>query len=350
MRGAVIPVRNVYYMLSYAFQALRQEEYRRLSTEDFSHVHDLLAAVLSLGLARQLKQGLHREYVRREEELQTLRGRVDIPGTIAARLAHRRGIACAYDELSADNDLNRAIKATCLLLIRNGSVNSETKRTLRKELLSMQDVREVDPKRIEWPTLRRFCGNPNLLMLVSVCRMVAEGMLLTDKDGVYRLAEFVDDQKMYHLYERFILNYYACEHHEVKASAPHIPWVTDNGGSSLLPTMRSDITLSQGNTELIIDAKYYRRTMQSHYGVQTIRSAHLYQIFTYVKNRDSSFGDVPHTVSGMLLYARTNEQLQPDQTYYLSGNRIDVRTLDLSREFREIASQLDEIADEFFGS
>lgn len=46
MEGTRIPIRNVYYMLSYAFQALRQKEYRSLEAEEFSHVHDLLAAVL----------------------------------------------------------------------------------------------------------------------------------------------------------------------------------------------------------------------------------------------------------------------------------------------------------------
>lgn len=30
--------------------------------------------------------------------------------------------------------------------------------------------------------------------------------------------------------------------------------------------------------------------------------------FTYVKNKDTEFGDKPHKVSGMLLYAATDEK------------------------------------------
>ena len=41
----------------------------------------------------------------------------------------------------------------------------------------------------------------------------------------------------------------------------------------------------------------------------------------------------------MLLYARTDEEIQPDNEYRMSGNRINVRTLDLNREFGEIADQ-----------
>ena len=60
-----------------------------------------------------------------------------------------------------------------------------------------------------------------------------------------------------------------------------------------------------------------------------------------MKNRDV---DGRGNVSGLLLYARTEEAVQPDQTYSMSGNRIGVRTLDLNRDFQEIAKQLNEIA------
>lgn len=107
--------------------------------------------------------------------------------------------------------------------------------------------------------------------------------------------------------------------------------------------MQSDITIQKENTVLIIDAKYYSHTTQVQYDKHTIHSNNLYQIFTYVKNRDSEFGDIEHSVSGMLLYAKTDEEIQPDQDYKMSGNRISVKTLDLNKEFLEIKSQLDGI-------
>ena len=112
--------------------------------------------------------------------------------------------------------------------------------------------------------------------------------------------------------------------------------------------MQSDITLTKGNNVLIIDAKYYSQTMQTQYDVHTQRSGNLYQIFTYVKNKDAEFGDKPHKVSGMLLYAATDEAVQPDNVYQMSGNQISVKTLDLNREFKDIAAQLDIIVKEHF--
>ena len=113
--------------------------------------------------------------------------------------------------------------------------------------------------------------------------------------------------------------------------------------------MQSDIMLSRENTVLIIDAKYYSRNMQEQYHTQSIRSSNLYQIFTYVKNKDAELVDKPHTVSGMLLYARTEDAIQPDNSYKMSGNRIDVKTLDLNQEFPIIADQLNHIVEDFFG-
>lgn len=39
----------------------------------------------------------------------------------------------------------------------------------------------------------------------------------------------------------------------------------------------------------------------------------------------------------MLLYARTNEEIQPDQTYQMHGNQISVKALDLNKPFNELS-------------
>jgi 5-methylcytosine-specific restriction enzyme subunit McrC len=164
--------------------------------------------------------------------------------------------------------------------------------------------------------------------------------------------DFLDEQRMSHLYEKFILEYYRREHPKLDAGAPCIAWALDDGFDDMLPAMRSDVTLSRGNTVLIIDAKYYAHATQAHYDRHTVHSHNLYQIFAYVKNKEAELAraGVPHEVSGMLLYAKTDEDIQPDGVYQMSGNRISVRTLDLNREFTEIAAQLDAIASAHFAN
>ena len=348
-RDKGIRIKNIYYMLAYAFTALEQGGYEDVAAEEFANMHDLFAAILAKGIGRLLKQGLYREYAPRQEELTTLRGKLDMSGAMRGRAAGKRTLCCIYDELSEDALLNRILKTTALLLLRHARVSQAHKDGLKRVLLLFASVAAIDPSAIRWQDIRFRRNNATYRMLIGLCRLILEGMLMTTESGEYRLASFFDAQRMERLFEKFILEYYVRECPRVAASAAQIPWALDDGQGAMLPLMQSDITLRRGNDVLIIDAKYYAHTTQTRFDAHTLHSANLYQIFTYVKNRDAAFGDAPHTVSGLLLYAATDEAIQPDARYQMHGNRISVRTLDLDRPFAEIAAQLDAIAEEHFG-
>ena len=185
-------------------------------------------------------------------------------------------------------------------------------------------------------------------MLISICYLVVKGLLQTNSDGTTRLMDFLDEQRMCRLYEKFILEYYRKEFPQLAASASQISWALDDGVGEMLPVMQTDIMLSHGSRILIIDAKYYSHTTQAQYDTRTLHSGNLYQIFTYVKNKEAELAGVPHEVSGMLLYARTDESVQPNHTYQMSGNKISVETLDLNCEFSEVANQLNKIVRDHF--
>ena len=112
-----------------------------------------------------------------------------------------------------------------------------------------------------------------------------------------------------------------------------------------LPAMQTDIFLRLKEKVLILDAKYYGRTMQEHFDKYTLHSGNMYQIFTYVKNQDK---DNTGNVAGILLYAKTNESVTPDCMFHIGGNQIGAKTLDLNTDFKVIAAQLDKIARDYF--
>ena len=103
---------------------------------------------------------------------------------------------------------------------------------------------------------------------------------------------------------------------------------------------------SDGKRILIIDTNYYSRIMLDRYDKLVLNSGNLYQIFAYVKNQDK---DHTGDVSGLVLYAKTEEEIVPDCSYMMDGNRISVKTLDLNQPFGSIAKQLDAFATETFG-
>lgn len=343
-------IKNVYYMLAYAFRSLNMSEYKNLATEHFEHMHDLFAAILARGITRQVKQGLYREYLPRSEDLLTVRGHIDLNSTMRNMMTRNRRVACDYDDLSENNLLNQVLKTTAMLLLRHGEVGNEHRSELRRAITFFSNVEELDPTAIHWETIRFQRSNRSYRVLLSVCQLVLEGMLLTTNKGEFKLANFIDDQQMSRLYEKFILEYYRAECSYVNVSSPQIKWALDDGFSTMLPIMQSDVTLSRENDVLIIDAKYYTHTMQQYFDTATIHSANMYQIFTYVKNKEAELAvsGITHKVSGMLLYARTDEDIQPDGVYQMSGNKISVKTLDLGLPFTEIRRQLDRIAEEHF--
>ena len=337
----MIPIQNIYYMLSYAFQVLNEQGYKDISTEQFDNVAELCAAILSKGIAVQLKRGLGKEYIPQTEALSSLRGKIDITESIKTQSLLRKQLICTYDDFTVNSYLNRILKSTMGLLL-HADISKVRKKALRKLMIYFADVDVLDVYSINW-NIQYNRNNQTYRMLVSVCYLVIKGLLQTNTDGSTRLMDFIDEQRMCRLYEKFILEYYRKEHPQITARASQIPWRLDDGISDMLPIMQSDITLSKGNRILIIDAKYYAHNTQTQYDVHTLHSGNLYQIFTYVKNKDAEYGDEPHEVSGMLLYAKTDEQIQPDHVYLMSGNRISVKTLDLGCGFDEISRQLDEI-------
>ncbi len=334
-------------MLSYAFSAMKPDKNDDIAAEDFDNIHNLFAAILSKGISQQLKRGLYREYLNHTEDLSVLRGKINLRETIKHKIAKRQIISCEYDVLTENNLLNQILKTTVFLLIQHPDVAVEYKDELKKEMLFFSGINIIDPFAINWVSLRFQRNNQTYRLLISLCQLVLQGMLLSTETGDYKLASFVDEQRMCRLYERFILEYFRKEHLGLSVKASQIPWALDDGVGTMLPAMQSDITLSCGNKMLIIDAKYYSHTTQMQYDVHTIHSHNLYQIFTYVKNAEANYRDKPHKVFGMLLYARTDEEIQPDNDYMMSGNHIAVKTLDLNCKFTDIKEQLNLIATRF---
>lgn len=344
----MIPVQNVYYMLSYAFRVLNEQGYKSIETEEFHNVAELCASILTKGVKQQLKRGLGQEYISETEALSSPRGKFDVTASIKNLSMIRGELVCTYDEFSVNSYMNRIIKSTLLLLLK-AKISPSRKKEIKKLLVFFEDVETLDIHTINW-SIRFNRNNQSYRMLVAVCELVIKGLLQTQSDGSKRMMDFLDNQKMHHLYEKFILEYYNTEYKnlKVKASASMMDWQVDDGFRDLLPKMKTDITLTRGERTLIIDAKYYERNLREQYGKVSIPTDNLYQIFTYVKTKENELVGVPHEkVSGMLLYAQTDEEGAFNNEYQIMGNRVCVRTLDLSGDFQSIKSQLDDIAEKY---
>ena len=339
----MIRIKNIFYMLSYAFQVLNEQGYKQIKTEEFENTAELCAAILIKGVSSQIKRGLGKEYILQTEPLSTVRGKIDISSSIKDQTIIKKQLVCSYDEFSVNSYMNRIIRTTMELLLRS-NISKPRKKELRKLLVFFGEVKPLEINSIDW-RIQYNRNNQTYQMLISICFLIVKGLLQTTSDGTTKLMDFLDEQRMCRLYEKFILEYYKKEFPKLKVTASQIPWDLDDDESDMLPVMQSDIMLSDKKKTLIIDAKYYSRTMQVQYDVHTLHSGNLYQVYTYVKNLDR---DRTGNVSGMLLYAKTDEVMLPHNSYKMGGNKISVDTLNLDCEFDEIRQKLNVIAKQHF--
>ena len=272
----MIKIQNIYYMLAYAYQVLNEQGYKSIATEEFKNTADLCSSILAKGLSTQIKRGLGKEYIPATEALSSLRGKIDISDSIKSQTLMRRQMICTYDEFSINSYMNQIIKTTVLLLLKS-DISPKRKKELKKLLVYMSEVDILDIHLINW-NLQYNKNNQTYRMLIAVCYLVIKGLLQTQADGSTKLMDFLDEQRMCRLYEKFILEYYRKEHPEIKATASQIPWQLDDDFKEMLPIMQTDIMLSSSDKTLIIDAKYYARNLMEQYGKTSLPTNNLYQI------------------------------------------------------------------------
>lgn len=338
-----ILIKNIYYMLAYAFQSLKQNNYKDVLAEDFDNINDLFARILAIGVSERLKRGLYKEYIVRKDSLNTLRGKLDTNGTIRNYVQNKRFLDCEFDELSENCLFNQIIKITIVRLLKCKDVKKKQKALLNTLKPFFDSVDCIDLKQIKWNSLRYDRNNISYEFLHFICNFILNHLILSTEAGVYRVRDFTDEY-MNKLFEKFVLEYYKKEHPKLCADSSYIPWfmVEDESSTNIIPKMHTDITLNSPNKTLIIDTKYYSKTLAENLNKKMIHTNNLYQIFSYVTNKDTEHSG---NVDGILLYAKTQESIVPDGKMVMkTGNVIYFKTLDLNQDFTIIKKQLDEIA------
>ena len=330
-------------MLAYVFQALKKEGYKNLANESFDNIAELCAGILILGLNYQIKRGFSREYISTSDVISSVRGKINISDSIKKSIFNRK-LICSYDEFSLNSYVNRIIKTTLVKLLHE-DIKKDQKKTINRLLAYFYEVDLLDIHNINWK-VRYDRNNQTYKLLIGICELYIKHCIPSNSDGKTKLIVF-DENGIAKLYELFILKFYQRNYSDISVNASQIEW--DSDPKDMLPTMQTDVTISRENDFLIIDAKFYGKIAQERYDKETWRSNNLYQIFTYVKNKEAELKYVPdHRVSGMLLYAKTDKENFIPRIYQMGENQIGVNILDLNCHFSEIEKQLRKIKDTYF--
>lgn len=337
-----IPLLNIYYMMAYAWNAIDFLDFHDVEAERFNNAADLMAEILVQGITTQLNRGLYWEYEPRVELLGTIRGRVDVWQTMTPPTSLTGRAICRYEEFTEDTQFNRVLKATCLRLASSPTVNMARRRKLRSFMAPLSGVSEIDLRQIRWQSLTFRRSNVFYRFLMGVCYMILNELILTEEDGRVPAGSFRDSQAPHSLYEKFLLNYFRRHHPELDPSASEVG-TNRKDLPDFVPSLLTDVTLTDGKQTLIIDAKCYGHIFNAHFDRRIISPANINQIFHYVM---AASNDHPgQEVSGMLLYAKTVDEDIDDGRWQELGHDFEVRVLDLNQRFDGIVAQLEDVAE-----
>ena len=104
--------------------------------------------------------------------------------------------------------------------------------------------------------------------------------------------------------------------------------------------METDITLENDEEKIIIDAKFYRETMTFNYDKAKIKSANIYQLFSYLLNQQDGKLKTQNA-TGILLYPTIDTEY--DLSFRYNEHKIQIKTINLNTNWRNISSRLKEI-------
>nr|WP_238941920.1 restriction endonuclease [Bacillus sp. REN10] len=329
-----VPIKNIYYMLMYAWGILPEKDAQTVGQEDYADIYSLLIDVLTDKLPVLIRKGLHRDYVNHKELTPTLKGRVDFSASLHRQSFRQAKMVCEFDELSHDILLNQVIKST---LMEIGKVK-ELAPPLRKKVFHVlpyfTDITAIPltPRVFQSVVIGRNTRHYHLV--ISICRLLFEHLLINEETGDRQFVSFDRSQNLGRFFEKFIYHFYRLEQNEFHVCSENVEWATDTDQTHpLLPRMTTDLSLISPKRKIIMDTKFYANSLSSHYGTEKFHNQHLYQLLTYLTN-NQAVKKYPFRLEGILLYPKVDKQLNEQLTIH--GHSIRICTLDLTRDWQSI--------------
>jgi 5-methylcytosine-specific restriction enzyme subunit McrC len=346
--------KNLLYMLAIAGDVpIRSRDVARLTSRR-APLSETLAAIFADRLLRELLRGLERNYLLREENLRTYKGKLLLSRHIAKNAGHRERFYCSFDEFSDDTFMNRVFKAACKVLL-GATRTPHTEDTLRHCLLVLEHVQDITSTSYLFDRVVINRQNERFRDVFNFCRLILSGKSPTAQAGQESSFTLLFD--MNQVFERFIAaflkkrvlvnmqNYQL--YPQARTQRRHLMHSVRGGVLPLKPDL---LLRNPSGCHLVIDTKWKRLTGAKG-GRGGISNADLYQLYAYTQRYGCQ--------QSMLLYPKVSGISEQDfhaldENGKASGQRVGVRFVQINRnlhsesERRELANELHDLVLEGF--
>jgi 5-methylcytosine-specific restriction enzyme subunit McrC len=259
---------------------------------------EILIRAFADQLTNEVRRGLPRQYLRCEEDLPKLRGRLDVTRQFTTLAVRPDRLACQFDVLSPDTALLQVMKA-CVVFLARQARRAETVRRLAELRVALADVSDVHSHHLAWDKIAIDRSNRRWRSLLALARL----FLRRDWQATHRANDLRDLAgvtllfPMNDLFEAYVAALLR------KALAPQGYEVVSQGGLRYcLNEIAADGTLGRplfrtkpdcmvrrdGRTVLVIDTKWKRLTAAGSDPKRGVSQADVYQLMAYARLYDSA--------------------------------------------------------------
>lgn len=317
------------------------------------HLLEILIRLFADQLLDQVRLGLPRQYVAREEDLPALRGRLDAVRQFTTLASSPQKLACRFDSLSPDILINRTMKVA-ILRLQGMARAPETQRRLRELAFAYAEISPLARGSTAWENIVLDRTNARWHGPLALARLLLDRRYQTTSAGTAEGISLLFDMNL--LFERYVaaLLRRACQGSALRVAAQSgglfcLREIEEDGrdGRRCFRT-KPDILLKRaGRVEMLLDTKWKRLDPPEKDKTRNLSQADVYQMMAY-----ASLYCCPRL---MLFYPHhgalgREEGVQGSYRIDLGGERLDVVTLDLAREHHPdkvrsiLSSALDEAA------
>jgi 5-methylcytosine-specific restriction enzyme subunit McrC len=314
-----------------------------VSESDYDTALELLSRVLINGCNRLLKRGIESNYSTTLDEYAGIKGKIIFKDSINHNSFRKGKAYCQFDKYDSNTLPNQLLKSTIRLLIGVKTVDKKIVEELWKCYWKFQHVDDIVLRGNLFSMVRIHKNNSAYDFLLRICRLIFDNTVFDENSGEYHFKEFLgNDKAMASLFEAFVRNFYGREQDQLKVRREDITWDAvplGESSDSYLPKMQTDITLESFDRKIIIETKYYAKALNTRYDAEKFNSGNLYQIYSYLRNIETSANHPKNNeAEGILLYPTAGYNL--NEKFKLGSHNLSIRTIDLSKSWMEIHNEL----------
>lgn len=329
-----VPLFNVMWMIA-EVERLEKMDFNRLENEvtisTFDDILEPIATAFVDEVEHLLARGLYRAYIEQEDNLSTVRGRIDFQEDLNRNLILRHRTYCRFTEYSWDIPENQVIRQVIRQLARWGFSKKLSRRLIALDR-QMEDIRLTNLRANDVLRFNYSRQSEHYRPVHRFCHLFLDGFSLSEGAGDSPFDGFLIDMNT--LFERFVAiklrQALTSLRSDFRVLVQHHTKLFAEIGTEIKP----DILLQRGSTTMFAaDTKYKKRNSEAG------ASADYYQMIAYC----TVYG-LQH---GWILYPRHLENIHRQLSVIGSDIIIHETSIDLRESRESIWTEFLTLADQF---